>query len=144
MRHQVNEQPVLYILALPPPKYAVSFSHPLARQPIGKVYPPAHRVDPLLHRQRPAAPLSVGYPGSFRTVLPESQPVRCKGGHRPEMYGFFYHNGKGHTNCFDHMNKALGAHHAAITPVNLFIHTRINADGSILIEEPFFKAGDKI
>ena len=63
---------------------------------------------------------------------------------RPEMYDFFYHNGKGHPNCLDNINHALGEHRAIITPVNLFMHTKINADGSISVEEPLSKAGDKI
>lgn len=33
---------------------------------------------------------------------------------------------------------------AIITPVNLFMHTKINANGSISVEEPVSKAGDKI
>ncbi len=63
---------------------------------------------------------------------------------RPEMYDFFYHNGEGHPNCFDNINKALGEQHAIITPVNLFMHTKINTNGSISVEEPVSKPGDKI
>lgn len=63
---------------------------------------------------------------------------------RPEMYDFFYHNGKNHPNCLDNINKALGRHYAAITPINLFMHTKISADGSISVEKPLSKAGDKI
>ena len=63
---------------------------------------------------------------------------------RPEMYDFFYHNGKGHPNCLDNINKALEEHRTIITPVNLFMHTRINTDGSISVEKPMSKAGDKI
>ena len=63
---------------------------------------------------------------------------------RPEMYNFFYHNGKGHPNCFDNINKALGEHRTIITPVNLFMYTKINTDGSISVEKPVSKAGDKI
>lgn len=63
---------------------------------------------------------------------------------RPEMYEFFYHNGDGHPNCFDNINKALGEQRTAITPVNLFMHTQINADGSISVEKPVSKAGDQI
>ena len=48
------------------------------------------------------------------------------------------------TNCLDNINHALGEHRAIITPVNLFMHTKINADGSISVEEPLSKAGDKI
>lgn len=63
---------------------------------------------------------------------------------RPEMYEFFYHNGEGHPNCLDNINQALGERRASITLVNLFMHTKINADGSISVEEPISKAGDKI
>lgn len=63
---------------------------------------------------------------------------------RPEMYDFFYQNGKNHPNCFDNINSALGEHHPSITPINLFMHTEIHADGSISVEEPISKAGDKI
>ncbi len=60
------------------------------------------------------------------------------------MYDFFYHNGEGHPNCLDNINKALEEKRAVITPVNLFMHTKINTDGSISVEEPISKAGDKI
>jgi uncharacterized protein YcgI (DUF1989 family) len=63
---------------------------------------------------------------------------------RPEMYDFFYHNGEGHPNCFDNINSALREKRASITPVNLFMHTKINADGSISVEAPLSRAGDKI
>ena len=51
---------------------------------------------------------------------------------RPEMYDFFYHNGKGHPNCLDNINKALGKTRPNLLPVNLFMHTRINADLSLI------------
>lgn len=60
------------------------------------------------------------------------------------MYEFFYHNGEGHPNCLDNINSALGEHRPIITPVNLFMHTRINADGSISVGAPVSKARDKI
>lgn len=63
---------------------------------------------------------------------------------RPEMYDFFYHNGNEHPNCFDNINGALGEHRPIITPVNLFMYTKINADESISVEAPLSKAGDKI
>ena len=63
---------------------------------------------------------------------------------RPEMYDFFYHNGEGHSNCFDNINHALGEQSAIIVPLNLFMHTKIGADGSISVEAPISKAGDKI
>lgn len=63
---------------------------------------------------------------------------------RTEMYDFFYHNGKGHPNCFDNINSALERHRAIITPVNLFMHTKIHINGNISVEKPVSKAGDKI
>ena len=63
---------------------------------------------------------------------------------RPEMYDFFYHNGKGHSNCFDNINNALAEQRPIITPVNLFMRTEINTNGSISVETPLSKAGDKI
>ena len=63
---------------------------------------------------------------------------------RPEMYDFFYHNGKGHPNCFDNINNALNEKRPIITPINLFMHTKINANGSVAVEEPISKAGDKV
>jgi hypothetical protein len=63
---------------------------------------------------------------------------------RPEMYDFFYHNGEGHPNCYDNINGALDEHRPIITPVNLFMYTKINTDGSISVEAPKSKAGDRI
>ena len=36
---------------------------------------------------------------------------------RPEMYDFFYHNGKGHPNCLDNINKALGKTRPILIPL---------------------------
>lgn len=63
---------------------------------------------------------------------------------RPEMYDFFYHNGEGHPNCYDNINGALDEHRLIITPVNLFMYTKINTDGSVSVEAPKSKAGDRI
>ena len=63
---------------------------------------------------------------------------------RPEMYDFFYHNGEEHPNCFDNINRVLDEQRAVIVPVNLFMHTKIGTNGSISVEEPVSKAGDKI
>ena len=63
---------------------------------------------------------------------------------RPEMYDFFYHNGTGHSNCFDNINQVLGTSHSIIRPINLFMYTKVNADGSIEVSEPLSKANDKI
>ena len=63
---------------------------------------------------------------------------------RPEMYDFFFHNGEGHPNCLDNIYGALGENRPIITPVNLFMYTKIDADGSISVEAPLSKAGDRI
>ncbi len=63
---------------------------------------------------------------------------------RPEMYDFFYHNGECHPNCFDNINGALGEERPQITPVNLFMYTKINEDGSISVKVPLSKAGESI
>jgi len=63
---------------------------------------------------------------------------------RPEMYDFFYHNGDGHPNCLDNINGALSENRPIITPINLFMFTRIQDDGTISVEAPKSKAGDKV
>ncbi|MDL2318814.1 urea carboxylase-associated family protein [Eubacteriales bacterium OttesenSCG-928-A19] len=63
---------------------------------------------------------------------------------RPEMYEFFYQNGEDHKNCFDNINTSLNEQRPSITPLNIFMHTKINENGSISVEEPISKPGDKI
>ena len=63
---------------------------------------------------------------------------------RPEMYDFFYQNGEGHPNCLDNINTSLQERHPIIYPINLFMHTRINTDGSISVEAPLSKPGDSV
>ncbi len=63
---------------------------------------------------------------------------------RPEMYDFFYNNGKNHPNCLDNINHVLTTEYPIITPVNLFMHTSVNSDGTITVKKPLSKAGDKI
>ena len=63
---------------------------------------------------------------------------------RPEMYDFFYNNGKDHPNCLENINENLKKKHPIIHPVNLFMHTKINSDGSISVEKPISKPGDKV
>ena len=63
---------------------------------------------------------------------------------RPEMYDFFYHNGEGHPNCLDNINGALGERRPIITPVDLFLYAKTGPDGSISVEAPRSKAGDRI
>ena len=63
---------------------------------------------------------------------------------RPEMYDFFYGNGKGHPNCLENINRSLEEMRTIIHPVNLFMYTKINGDGSIIVKRPISKAGNKI
>ena len=63
---------------------------------------------------------------------------------RKEMYDFFYHNGEGHPNCLDNINGALKESRPIITPINLFMYTKIHEDGTISVEKPLSKAGNKI
>ncbi len=63
---------------------------------------------------------------------------------RPEMYDYFYRNGKGHPNCLDNINSALKEKRPIITPVNLFMNTKIKDNGDISVEKPISQAGDKI
>ena len=62
----------------------------------------------------------------------------------PEMYEFFYHNGADHPNCLDNINRSLNRNRAIINPVNFFMYTKINADGTISVEKPISKPGDKV
>lgn len=48
---------------------------------------------------------------------------------RRETYDFFFHNGEGHPNCFDNINRSLGGQRHIIQPVNLFMHTTIDVRG---------------
>ena len=63
---------------------------------------------------------------------------------RPEMYNFFYSNGEGHPNCLDNINEALNQQRQIINPVNFFMYTKINMDGSISVEKPISKPGDRV
>ncbi len=63
---------------------------------------------------------------------------------RPEMYEFFYHNGSGHPNCLDNINGSLKKHRSIIHPVNFFMYTKIHTDGTITVETPVSKAGDRV
>lgn len=60
------------------------------------------------------------------------------------MYDFFYRNGNGHPNCLDNINRALNERRPIVHPLNLFMHTKINDDGSITVARPLSKAGDTI
>ena len=63
---------------------------------------------------------------------------------RPEMYDFFFQNGKDHPNCHDNINKALAEKRPLIQPVNIFMYTTVDANGKITIHPPLSKAGDRI
>lgn len=63
---------------------------------------------------------------------------------RKEMYDFFYQNGNGHPNCLDNINRALNERRPIVHPLNLFMHTKINGDGSITVARPLSKPGDTI
>lgn len=63
---------------------------------------------------------------------------------RPEMYDFFYQNGENHYNCLENINGCLNEQRPIIHPVNLFMYTKININGSISVEEPISKPGDKV
>ena len=63
---------------------------------------------------------------------------------RPEMYEFFYHNGENHPNCLDNINNNMNEERPIIHPLNVFMNTQINSDGSISVEKPLSKAGDKL
>lgn len=63
---------------------------------------------------------------------------------RREMYDFFYHNGTGHPNCLDNINASLGRRLPIIHPVNLFMHTEIGTDGSVMVKAPLSRPGDRV
>lgn len=63
---------------------------------------------------------------------------------RPEMYDFFYQNGKEHPNCYDNINQALTDRRPIIQPINLFMYTKVDEIGKITINPPLSKAGDKV
>lgn len=63
---------------------------------------------------------------------------------RPEMFDFFYHNGKEHPNCLDNINASLKEQRPIIYPLNLFMYTKINTDGTISVETPLSGPGDSV
>lgn len=78
---------------------------------------------------------------------------------RTEMYDFFYRNGKGHPNCLDNINGALGTSHPIICPIRLQrfgkrlqrgkvyggrnIRRRINSFGELTCRSRFCKTKSK-
>ena len=67
---------------------------------------------------------------------------------RPEMYDFFYKNGKNHPNCYENILAAIQTIKSVdlpdIHPFNIFMQTKISPDGTISVEEPLSKPGDSI
>ena len=67
---------------------------------------------------------------------------------RPEMYDYFYKNGKDHPNCLENILSALRTSQtidfSIIQPFNIFMQTKIYTDGRISVEEPLSKPGDSI
>lgn len=63
---------------------------------------------------------------------------------RPEMFEFFYHNGKNHKNCLDNINNAIGKNYPIIHPINLFMNTKIEANGKISVLPPISNVGDRV
>lgn len=62
---------------------------------------------------------------------------------RKEMYDFFYSNGENHPNCLDNINFSLASDRPIIHPLNVFMYTKINTDGTISVEKPLSKSGDR-
>lgn len=65
-------------------------------------------------------------------------------GCRREAYDFFYRNGEGHPNCYDNINGHMERRRPIIRPLNLFMKTKVEADGKLTICPPVSKAGDCI
>lgn len=63
---------------------------------------------------------------------------------RPEMFEFFYRNGKGHPNCLYNINRCLQSDRPIIHPLNVFMNTKIKENGKIAVLPPESKAGDKL
>ena len=63
---------------------------------------------------------------------------------RKEMYEFFYHNEENHSNCLDNINTNMREERPIIHPLNVFMNTQINSDGSISVEKPLSRAGDRL
>lgn len=63
---------------------------------------------------------------------------------RREMYDFFYNDGAGHPTCLDNIDHAMKKHHPEIRPVNLFMNTKIAADGSVKVLAPKSLPGDRV
>lgn len=65
---------------------------------------------------------------------------------RPEMFELLYNNGQNHKNCFDNLNQVLSSfgipNQKQHYPFNIFMNTRVSANGDISINVPLSKAGD--
>jgi uncharacterized protein YcgI (DUF1989 family) len=59
---------------------------------------------------------------------------------RPEMYDFFYGNGKNHPNCLENINRMMEKlglpAYTIIHPFNVFMNTRIKRNGKIEVLPP--------
>lgn len=82
-----------------------------------------------------AAARRAGRCGAARSALPQLP----KG-----TYDFFYRNGEGHPNCYDNINGHMERRRPIIRPLNLFMNTKVEADGKLTICPPVSKAGDCI
>ncbi len=65
-------------------------------------------------------------------------------GCRRETYDDFYRNGEGPPNCYDNINGHMERRRPIIRPLNLFMNTKVEADGKLMICPPVSKAGDCI
>jgi len=67
---------------------------------------------------------------------------------RPEMYNYFYGNGKNHPNCLENINNLLEElglpTYLIIHPFNVFMNTRIQENGKIDVLAPKSKPNDFI
>lgn len=63
---------------------------------------------------------------------------------RRETYDFFYRNGEGYSNCYDNINGRMEQRRSIIRPLNLFMNTKVEADGRLTICPPVSEAGNCI
>lgn len=67
---------------------------------------------------------------------------------RPEMYDYFYQNGRNHPSCFNNINNLLKEMklptYNVISPFNIFMNTEIDKKGNIKVLAPLSKPNDYI
>ena len=67
---------------------------------------------------------------------------------RPEMYEYFFGNGKIHPNCFDSINYLIDERglptQSVIQPFNVFMNTKITENGNIEVLAPRSRPNDFI